>query len=311
MIFNLKLIFLLSIGFYFPSSKIFGQNLVLNPSFENLVLCSDNIEIFSASHWNNPNTGTSDILSSCNYSIPNSISGFQYAKDGNCYAGMCLFEVNDYKEYIQGEFSQILTRNKKYKLTFFVSLADSISSVSIRTLGFYTSKDKIQKTENTHLPYLPQIVVDPTNKNLVKDWIPIEGFFIANGEEKYFTIGNFSPDSLSDTTAINEINNPALFYRMCYFYIDDVSVEEVKSELDLKIVSITNSLSSDFFSINYLTNIIPSLDVQLFDGSGRLIKELNIYENINISVIDLSPGIYYCRILNQNNVVLIDKIIRI
>jgi hypothetical protein len=76
-------------------------------------------------------------------------------------------------------------------------------------------------------------------------------------------------------------------------------------------VSITNSLTSDFFSIKYLTNNRPQLRVQLLDGVGRLIKELSISENINITVDDLSTGIYYCRILNQKEIVLIDKIVKV
>jgi hypothetical protein len=310
--FKLKFIFLLCFGLSNPSSKVFCQNLVLNPSFENLIQCPEFPgSIDFAENWTSPNTGSSNILGLCNSSQPNSNFGFQHPHQGENYSGIFVFEANDYKEYIQGEFSQPLKSNTNYKVKYFVSLADSISTISIRTFGFYTSNEQIHTSDYFHLPFTPQIIADPTGSSMVKEWIPMEGTFVAKGGEKYLTIGNFSPDSLSDTTAVNEINNPALFYRLSYFFIDDVSVEEIKSELDLNMVSITNSLTSDFFSIKYLTNNRPQLRVQLLDGVGRLIKELSISENINITVDDLSTGIYYCRILNQKEIVLIDKIVKV
>ena len=73
--------------------------------------------------------------------------------------------------------------------------------------------------------YMGLVAVTPQVYNTLQllndtvNWMKIEGSFIATGNEKYITIGNFFPDSLSD---IGFFGTPTSWG--AYYYIDDVSV---------------------------------------------------------------------------------------
>lgn len=109
-----------------------GQNLVPNPSFENLVSCPTSFgELSVAVSWGSPTWGTPDYFHVCNGSgnfvgIPIHYLGTQYARTGNAYAGFSAIEIGyNYREYIQAQLPNPLQTGIKYYVKFYVSLADS------------------------------------------------------------------------------------------------------------------------------------------------------------------------------------------
>src|SRR5690606_321700 len=98
----------------------FSQNLVPNPSFEEIWECpglSGNIlppyetEI-SLKQWSLPTLGTSDYYHICgtasSSSVPTNWMGYQYPRTGDAYTGFIAFNTvyasaaeYDYKEYLQ------------------------------------------------------------------------------------------------------------------------------------------------------------------------------------------------------------------
>ena len=56
------------------------------------------------------------------------------------------------------------------------------------------------------------------------NWVKVSGLYQATGGEQYITIGNFNYDS----TTVTQIVDAASPYDAAYYYIDDVSIYEIK-----------------------------------------------------------------------------------
>ena len=318
--------FLVPLG---PGSFVLGQNLVINPSFEELIKCPDNSSfmygaIIDAENWFNPNTATADLFSPCashstSLSAPDNGFGYQQARTGDNYAGIYVFQSPEIRDYAQGTLSTPLLEGAEYCVKFYVSLAEIISRLSIRTLGVYFSSDKIQSDVYTRFEVVPQIVLDPGLENLITDWIPMEGSFVAQGGERFITIGNFSPDALSDTIFVHEINDPSVTGRWSYFYLDDVSVELCSSPpppapipySGEDSINFANTLTNESFVIQFFSENKIKLNGELYNSVGQLVKNFNISDSMTtIPVYDLATGIYYCRVRRGNEIIKVQKIIK-
>ena len=208
-----------------------GQNLVPNGDFEVYDTCPNNGgQISYSTPWYSPTTATPDYLNQCStiFSVPFNPGGYQYARTGVAYAGIaCYFypSFSSYREYIQVQLTDSLIAQKKYCITFYVNLADTHSStyniVAITEIGLYLSDNSISSSFQLPLPFIPQIT-SPTNVYLsdTANWVEVSGNYIAQGGEKFITIGNFKNDTLINTTTI--VNNNGI--PLAYYYIDDVSV---------------------------------------------------------------------------------------
>ncbi|MFN5629168.1 MAG: hypothetical protein ACK48W_07765, partial [Bacteroidota bacterium] len=111
----------------------------------------------------------------------------------------------------------------------------------------------------------------------------IKGSFIANGNEKYITIGNFLPNFLSDTTRLIYplVELPGLPPYTSYYYIDDVSLYELKA-LDNKDTVVCRQAN-----FNQTLNAFSGFDTYQWNtgDTGR---------TLNIS----SPGTYWVTATN-------------
>ena len=222
--------------FLFLSLNANAQNLVLNPSFEDTIACPTTTAIpMQCEYWYTANIGSPDYFSEqpdifCGTSpVPLSNAGYQYARTGIAYVGLGTFVSSIFpnginrREYIGGELSDTLKQGHEYCVSFYISVAEELKYVT-DGIGLYLSIDSaVDYTINTNLPFVPQIS-NPSG-NIIYDtlnWVQISGTYIANGGEKYFTIGNFKDDA---NTLIDSINNnvPQSRY-VSYLFIDDVSV---------------------------------------------------------------------------------------
>lgn len=221
-----------------------AQNLVPNPSFEQLKLCptfsnmnlkDDHIEKFCA-EWEN--VGVNRILASggggqyyheCTNDaytgIPRNVFGFQYAHTGKAYASVIFLGTYAYNSthYYTVRLINPLKKGKKYTLRMYVSLSDSSNS-GINNLGMLlsTQKLKMPDTRQFNIPKMPNrahlyssdIITDKDN------WVKIDGTIIADSNYQYLTIGNFFDfDKTSNSNTTNH-------WDIIHYYIDDISVEE-------------------------------------------------------------------------------------
>ena len=280
-----KLLFIFSLfAFHFSLfTELRAQNLVPNPSFEEKNNCPNN---FNQINYTNYWFGTNDdeYFNSCDtvapalVGVPQNRCGYQYAHTGDAYAGIYLFWINnnDFSDYLEVELTSALIANKRYCVNFYVSLEDS-ERYAVDAIEAYFSKVPISITSWQTLPYHPQIsnyghgII--SNKT---DWTLISGDFIAQGCEKYITIGNFRlKDSLNYLYVGNGIED------LAYYYIDDVSVIECDTTSENEL-TLPNAFTpdgdgvNDYFKINGKN--IKSVTGKIFNRWG---EELFKYTDIN------------------------------
>ncbi|WP_179333873.1 OmpA family protein [Winogradskyella costae] len=225
-----------------------GQNLVLNPSFEDhrtkhciSILGGFNIHI---TNWSIPNYGSTDFFVTCEATMGGrNYNGFQEAKAGTTYAGMYLFTDKNYREYVQGELSKTLIKGKKYTMTFYLSLADK-SSYALKDIQVLITEEKLKPCHNSNAcdkAIKPskategkfKMYSNPDNIYLSnkESWMAYTFEFTAEGYENYFSIGNFYRNAKTKKEDVLS-NSPFLF---SYYYIDDISIEpSEKGEVNVK-----------------------------------------------------------------------------
>ncbi|MEI2759980.1 MAG: T9SS type A sorting domain-containing protein [Bacteroidia bacterium] len=212
--------------FLFLSLNANAQNLVLNPSFEDTIACLPSTYVMPCRFWYTASNNTPDYFSeqpdfNCMIPAPQSTIGYQYARTGIAYVGLFTFfpPFNNQREYIGGELSDTLKQGHEYCVSFYVSVAEKCKYVT-DGIGLYLSVDSaVDYTINTNLSFVPQIS-NPAG-NIIYDtlnWVQISGTYIANGGEKYLTIGNFKDDANTMIDSTSSTGNSA------YYFIDDVSV---------------------------------------------------------------------------------------
>ena len=297
-------------------SKADAQNLVLNPSFEDTIACPTTTAIpMQCEYWYTANIGSPDYFSEqpdifCGTSpVPLSNVGYQYARTGIAYVGLATLmqplnpNYLNRREYIGGELSDTLKQGHEYCVSFYVSVAEELKYVT-DGIGLYLSVDSaVDYTININLSFIPQI--ENPSGNIIYDtlnWVQISGTYIANGGEKYLTIGNFKDNA---NTMIDSINNsvPQSQYES-YLFIDDVSVidctvgiSEVNDNLSIGKLYPNPARTVVYYEDNL--NDIEKGIIQLQDILGRKLKTYNLNSGTNriaIPVSDLAKGMYMVKI---------------
>jgi OOP family OmpA-OmpF porin len=284
---------LLIVCFFFAVSEGISQvNLVPNPSFEEYNTCPEfgNQLIESVNLWKSPNTNSPDYFNSCvtvqnGHSIPQNVYGFQEARTGDAYAGirsMAGADGNNIREYIQIELTEILIQNNTYKIDFFVSLADN-SMYSCNDIGVFLSQNDVFQNNDLNMNYNPQVINNTIENKLndKTDWIKISLNYLASGNERFITIGNFKSNDLSDTTHLND----GTTYNTSYHYIDDVSI----------ILNAENSLNEvKYNKLKVFPN--PVFDNLVIEVENILFDEIKFFNcvgtemKINLKIEDLNNG---------------------
>ncbi len=286
-------------------------NLVPNPSFEDTISCdgTSGIETF-VTFWH----GTSSYFRSCRepyYSIPINNLGYQNPNTGFAHIGIYTYGKYFYpiRWYIQVKLNEELQANKRYKTEFYVSASDVMHAKS-NSVGAYFSTDSFNVTNsgiNSLLNYIPQVQNNPNNElSDTANWTLVSGSFIANGTERYLTIGNFLPDSLSNVIPLDSVcSQPNGFNCAVYFYIDDVSVvldddSGIEESLLANNIKIFPNPAKEVLRIEMLTNFNGT--IQIRDALGKEIYNTNLQNNITnftIDTKDFESGLYFISFRNE------------
>lgn len=183
----------------------YSQNLVLNPSFEEyytLPYMYTTLDSFFCTNWYNPVESTPDFFTPeamiGEFGVPYNAFGKHLPFEGKCYIGMILMESNGYVEHISGTLSEKLEKGKKYNVKFYVKSAGPSSRFYAKNIGIKFSNVKYVLPSHDWGFYKSmfknkKIKADFSYNEFLTDttWQKIEGEYIANGEEEYFTIGIF------------------------------------------------------------------------------------------------------------------------
>ena len=323
----------LFLAFLISTIGIAQMNLVPNSSFEDHDSCPYSFnQIYFAAPWFQPNkvwgstinSSSTDYFDSCrltpDVSVPISICGYQVAKTGNAYAGFGAYMPsggqNHGREYLEIELNSPLIAQKKYLVQFYLSLAN-YCRYAVDAIGACFTTDSLLYTsaDYTYIPTIPQ--VENTQGLLLSDtldWMLVSDTFVANGGERYMTIGNFRTDSATTTSSFN----PFATNSYSYYFIDDISVFEWKPPLhigqvtsqpllgknpDTKVfnelnIIIPNLITPNSDGINdlfYITDLPPYSKLIIYDLWGRKIFTSDNYSNDWPSP-NIAAGVYYYRL---------------
>ncbi|NVN95533.1 MAG: gliding motility-associated C-terminal domain-containing protein [Bacteroidetes bacterium] len=223
------LFFIFSFWGLISNGQIIGPNLVQNPSFEDYYQCppycvTGNLNYCKNWFSGHGVNGSSDYFNSCSLDLNCVLAiNIQPPRTGNGMAAIALYAGYEYREYLMDELSDSLKRNKLYCAKFYTSLSN-FSSGAIENIGMYFSTDTLFNFATYGL-LLKQPQIE-NNKGIIMDtlnWVKVSGSFIANGNEKYFVIGNFRDN--------NHTNYIDVFFgaTIPYYFFDDVSVCECEN----------------------------------------------------------------------------------
>lgn len=300
------------------------SNLVPNPSFEEYSECPDDQgQIALCDSWfeasTTPAVWGADYYNTCNNSFlnPNSNSwGHQSPLLGNGYLGIGVYSESNPKnaEYIQTKLTSPLIKGKTYSVSFYVSLAEK-SRFALINWGVLFTQDSIKRDAgfNPFTDFTPQILNKNDSVQSKTDWIKIKGEYVAFGQEKFLTIGNFNLQPNNDTIDLG--SGSTVSY--AYYYIENVSVicidttgceEQLINEVTLY-PNPTNGVA--YVKYNLQTGVEQAV-LAVFDNLGRIvyITKLNAsYGYAEIPAYNFSSGLYFVRINENNNKLWAGKLI--
>ena len=253
----------------------FGQNLIYNGDFEEYSQCPDNYSIPSllqleyCKGWTAPRKqGTADYFNVCNNTfvpstvgVPNNLFGKQEPFNGSAYTGLYCwsridYDLPEYREYIQTKLPAQLQKGHAYKLSFEASLAE-YSTYTIKNVGGLLSSTSHQEDSYRSINAVPQVKHTTSYLTDSINWTKVEGYFIADGTEKYLTIGYFEDSVyLKDTLKVSPIAEVLL---ICYMYIDNVTLEEINFELP-NVFTPNNDQTNDEFKLDFYTTKFTVVD---------------------------------------------------
>lgn len=327
---KLLLFFLLIFSFTFCKvNPTYAQtNLVPNPSFELYTACpTADGQIGFAPPWFNPTQGTPDYYNACytngtswDLDVPANWIGFQNPKTGSAYAGISVStaKYGESREYIEVKLMDSLLSGVKYYVSFYVSLADSMRYAT-DAIGAYISKDSVLNNNYLHLPYTPQISNLQGNIIISKqNWMQVNGEYIAQGGERFITIGNFKDDQNTDTLFLPDGGAPIPNHNTVYYYLDNICISNNPDTCNILTSIPSTHLINDIYVYpnpakdyvmvrTYENNTI----VNIYDTQNKIQKEIYLNKGKHrFSVGDLADGLYFVQIITSEKILFQKLIIK-
>jgi outer membrane protein OmpA-like peptidoglycan-associated protein len=264
------------------------NNLVPNGSFEQTEkkVKSGEGEIALALPWMSPSLeNQADIYSTGNkkgYGIPTNDRGYMDVDEGVNYAGFRAYSYRDKlpRTYLQVKLTKALIAGKKYCIKYNVALSKT-SKYASNNLGMYISEKKQKDRDIEAFTIKPQIR-NAANK-IYEDqhvWETVCGVFIATGNERYITIGNFTATAdmvvKKDYLKKKKLKEfPQLQKEEAYYYIDDVSVINLE-EIDVCACDAADD-GGNQMKVVYSTSTSDGMDMDI----SKEIELINIFFNKN------------------------------
>jgi OmpA-OmpF porin, OOP family len=219
--------------------------------------------------------------------------GEQEAHSGTCYAGFFAFSHGNYREYLQTYLTQPLEKNKTYRFTMFVSLADYAQTyVDLLGVCFLNGKvrydhgDVIDDQKPVYIKVFKEVGKD------VKQWHRVSITYRSHGGESYLLIGSFAVHKLGKTkfkapkgikTHINQNSE-----RDSYYYVDDVSLIEIPS------VAMADTLKVDLKPVETIAMAKPLVFRNVLFGVNKTELLPSSYSELDMlaQYLDKNPSLH-------------------
>ena len=226
-------------GFAQPPSSI---NLVRDPGFENKTHCPYKFttpdEPIPLKDWYSPSLGTPDLFSACTLTqsgVPKNWAGFSYSIEGDCFIGMYLglYPEDTYREYISTELKDTLQQGVIYDINLFLKPASN-SKFNLDSISLVFTPDRIEVEHASVIldTRLQKAAIMGNTFGDPKRWNIVSTTYVANGGERYFTLGNFEIPGLSNYSKL--FSGPSKSHMLtssAYYLFDYVVISSPNHEM--------------------------------------------------------------------------------
>jgi len=190
-----------------------------------------------------------------------------------------------------------------YRVEFYVNLVDN-AHYAINSIGVHLSDLPITRNDYYCFDnFEPQ--VNNSADRILSDkvnWIKIEGEFIANGDEKYLTIGNFHLDNEIDTFPTDD----NYIFGYSYYFIDSISLIKIADETSSAFAGVDTSIllgesvfiGQDVYNLNctwrtlngtVLAANVSGIYVQPSETTSYVVEQ-NLCGNVTYDTVTVSVG---------------------
>lgn len=208
------------------SSFVWSQNLIPNPSFEDVNTCQKYHELCAPKGWR------ATLLK--NFYYPEYLPNVKATRpaEGSRFIGLTLIHLrNDYRrQFAQAALVCELEAGRTYELTLYYM----VTRLSVESFGVYFSDVlKVYKDNERFKNIEPQITIQ-TNPDLNSGvWQKATATFTAKGNEKGIIIGNFKTDD--QTTIFRPSNEKKRDFekdkgKVLKYYFDNISLKTADNQ---------------------------------------------------------------------------------
>ena len=277
--------------FFSLSLSLNSQNLVLNPSFEDLRKKENegfvHHEDFNDNllHWTSPTRASPDYHNKSPEVIPENYTpqGDPMAtgegvspRNGNKMTGIYTsgyigsyycdkITGSEIKEYIQGTLSEALVPGQPYFVRFWVTKSNSNAIASNLGVSFHT--EQVQKDDCYLLDFEAPIFNGDLPDIEDSEWVAISGTFTASKAFRHFIIGHFDSKKEDQKTTRNQAKN--------YFYIDDVYIAKVLTKAEIAVLKAQKKKKSLSLKDRIEKEKVIVLDRVFFETDSWVLKALS------------------------------------
>lgn len=179
-------------------------------------------------------------------SVPNNTSGSQSPNTGSAYVGLYAWPLI---EYMQVELVDYLIAGHVYEASFVVNMIDN-AQYGVNNIGLYVGATDIGPTSvDGELLWTPQISdASGTPMTSTSTWATITGTFVADGSEKFVTIGRFG-----EVASANLVHPyPTNIWPLAYYVYDDISLVDL-TLLPVDLIDLSATQVEDGVEIRWKT----------------------------------------------------------
>ena len=231
-------------------------NYVRNPSFEQHWRCPNDLDqIKFANYWSPIDTLASSVSDTfgqwsctpeyCHTCSANTICSapfnqrfYQYPRTGDGMVQMVMYFDESFapiyasRDYLQSKLYKLLSSGQSYCITFYVNFEGFFSHIpcgyAVDHIGAYLDDGSIDIDTGIScgIPH-PSITPQAYTNSIITDsinWTKIQGSFVATGNERFITIGNFFDIYHTDTIQRVGAGTSGMVYS--WYLVDDISVIE-------------------------------------------------------------------------------------
>ena len=260
--------------------KILAQeNLVPNSGFENYTpRASSKAFLDQVDDWFSPGEGknyapypTPDhFIETDLMHKPGTIKYYTIYAD-SAIAGIITYmnRRQNYREYLAVKLIKPMVINSLYEVSMYVltPLSSLFGNIISNGLGVRFSMDSPRQNKGNYLQLKPHFQLAKPLE--ARRWEKITSRIVVDSAYRFLTIGNFLPDFKTQTIYSQYESDP-----QCYFFIDQVSIQEIKLSLDTTKVlkSIVHAASPKTSSPHKAAKGLTNLPISI---EGRFVYQQN------------------------------------